>query len=104
MLTKQYLIQYKHKYYSLLKKFKKVYSAILNEINMHMYHVKFSSVEQPISNINLIQNPQYLMHIKIFHATAQLLIVRFSNCFSSTINLHSLFPSHKFMFTYSTRR
>jgi hypothetical protein len=75
MSPKLYLIQCKSKNYSLLKKFKKIHSAILNEINMHMYHVKFSNIELSISNINLNQNPQYLMHIKIFHASAQLLFI-----------------------------
>jgi len=104
MLTKQYLIPHKHKNYSLLKKFKKIHNAILSEINMHMYHVKFSSIEQSINNFNFIQNPQYLMRIKIFHASAQLVFIRFSNCFSSTINLNSPFPPHNFMFSYSTSR
>jgi len=70
MSPKLYLIQCKPKNYSLLKKFKEFHSAIINEINMHMYHVKFSNIKQSISNINLIQNPQYMMHIKIFHASA----------------------------------
>ena len=61
MSPKQYLIQYKRKNYSVLKKFKNTLNAILNEINMHVYHVKFSSIEHSVSNINFVQNTQILL-------------------------------------------
>jgi hypothetical protein len=76
MSLKQYLIQYKHKNYALLKKKKKIRKVILNEISMHVYHVKFSSIEQSITNIIYAPNMQYLIQSKIFHAAAQLLFIR----------------------------
>jgi hypothetical protein len=75
MSLKQYLMQYRHKNCALLKKSKKIHRVILNEINMDMYNVKFSSIEQSISNINYALNMQYLIRNKIFHAAAQLLFI-----------------------------